>query len=334
MKYAVIGLGAIGSIIGGLLAKSDESVILIGKENQVEEISKKGIKIEGLNNSIIAENVKVTSDLSLISESDITIICVKSQDTRALAEDLKKFIKKSTLILSLQNGVRNSEILKEITGATVFSGVVLFNAFYDKPGEVTLTLKGGLILETNNLYEEKIKNFCELLNKYKIESKIVTDIQGYLWSKLIVNLQNAVTALTGQTIKESILNKDSRAIIIATMNEGLNVLKHSDIKYKTLPDIDPKITIKRLKILNSTFLKIGSRLMKLNETARGSIWQSLNRGKPTEIDYINGEIVNLAKKHNLEAPINKKLVELVKQAEKTKKKKSYEPSKLREILKI
>ena len=334
MKYAVIGLGAIGSIIGGLLAKSGEKIILIGKKNQVEEIRKKGIKINGINNSISIDNVTVSTDLSLISNSDIIIICVKSQDTQNLAEELKKFIKKSTLIISLQNGIRNSKILKQITGNAVLSGIILFNALYIKPGEVTLTLKGGLILETNSLYNIQVENFIKVLNKFKIESILETDIEGFLWSKLVVNLQNAVTALTGQTIKESIVNKDSRAIIIASMKEGLDILKKLKIPYKTLPDIDPKITIRRPKILNSVLLKFGSRILKLNKTARSSMWQSLYRGRPTEIGYINGEIVDLAKKNDLKAPINTKLVELVKDVEKTNKIKGYEPLKLREILNI
>lgn len=334
MKYAVIGLGAIGGIIGGLLTKSGEKVILIGKKNQSEEISKKGLKINGINNSILVKNVHVSTDFSLISESDVIIICVKSQDTENVANELKKYIKKSAFIVSLQNGVRNSKIIKEITGNRVFSGVVLFNALYIKPGEVTLTLKGGLIIETDSLYKEELESFIKLLTKSGIESRLDANIEGYLWSKLIVNLQNAVTALTGQTIKESLINKDSRATIIATMKEGLNILQKSKTPYKTLPDIDPKVTIRRLTILNSVLLKLGSRILKLNANARGSMWQSLYRKRQTEIDYINGEIVNLAKKHNLESPINKKLVELVKEAEETSNTKSYEPSKLKEILDI
>jgi 2-dehydropantoate 2-reductase len=117
------------------------------------------------------------------------------------------------------------------------------------------------------------------------------------------------------------------------MSEGLCVIEKAKIAYKSLPDIDPKITIKRLKILNPLLLKIGARILKLNETARSSMWQSLERGRPTEIDYINGEIVELAKKHNIEAPINEKLVKLVKEAEKNKTK-SYEPGRLKEILNI
>jgi len=118
------------------------------------------------------------------------------------------------------------------------------------------------------------------------------------------------------------------------MKEGLSILEKSNIPYKTLPDIDPKVTIRRFKILNSTLLKFGSRILKLNETARSSMWQSLNRGRPTEINFINGEIVELAKKHNLEAPINKKLVESIKEAEKKHLTKSFEPPELKKFLGI
>lgn len=334
MKYAVIGLGAIGSIIGGLLTKSGEDVVLIGKKNQVEIINKKGIRIKGINGSTLVENVNTSTDLSTLSNVDVVIICVKSQDTQNLASDLKKFINKSALLVSLQNGVRNLEILRDTTGNKVVSGVILFIALYSKPGEVELTIKGGLLLEADNSSYDNVKCLVNSLKKEGLKLKIVDDIEGILWSKLIVNLQIAVTALTGQTINESIIDKDSRAVLIATMKEGIYVLEQSGISLKTLPDIDPRRIIRRLSLFNSTLLKIGSRIMGLKENARNSMWQSLSRGKSTEIDYINGEIVNLARKNNLKAPINTKLVELIKVAEKTHATKSYEPGELKKLLEI
>ena len=334
MKYAVIGLGAIGSIIGGLLTKSGEDVVLIGKKNQVEIINQKGIRIDGIHGSIVVENVHASTDLSLLGNVDVVIICIKSQGTQNLANDLRKFVNKSALLISLQNGVRNLKILREATGNKAVSGAILFNALYSRPGEVELTIKGGLLLEADNSSYDTIKYLVNSLKKEGLDVKIVDDIEGYAWSKLVVNLQNAVTALTGQTVNESISDKDSRGVLIATMEEGLNVLEQSGISIKTLPDIDPRRIIRRLSLFNSALLKIGSRMMKIKANARTSMWQSLSRGKPTEIDYINGEIINLAKKNNLKAPINTKLVELIKEAEKTHATKSFEPSKLKELLKI
>lgn len=334
MKYAVIGLGAVGSIVGGLLAKSGENVVLIGKKNQVEIIKQKGIKIDGIAGSIHVKNVSASIDLSLLEDADVILICIKSQDTKNLAYDLKKHIKKSALIISFQNGVKNQKSLEDITGNKVISSIILFNALYSKPGEVTLAIKGKMLVEADNSCWDIEKTLFNSLRKEGLDSEIVDDIEGYLWSKLIVNLQIAVTALTGQTIKESTVDKDCRAILVATMKEGIDIVEQSGITLKTLPSIDPRSLIRRMSLFNSTLLKIGSRLMKIKENAINSMWQSLSRDKPTEIDYINGEIVDLAKKNKLQAPINTKLVELIKDAERKHATKSFESYELKELLGI
>ena len=100
-----------------------------------------------------------------------------------------------------------------------------------------------------------------------------------------------------------------------------------------MKSINPKKIINRLSFYNTIILKIGSKIMRLKD-ARTSMWQSLSRGKHTEIEYINGEIVNLARKNNLKAPINEKLVEKIKEAEKKHLTKSYKPSELKNLLKI
>ena len=157
MKYAVIGLGAIGSILGGLLTKAGEDVVLIGKKEQVEIINTEGIRIDGIHGSIAVENIHVFTDLSLLGNVDVVIICIKSQDTQNLANDLKKFVNKSALLISLQNGVRNLKILRDTAGNKAVSGAILFNALYSKPGEVELTIKGGLLLEADNSSYDTIK---------------------------------------------------------------------------------------------------------------------------------------------------------------------------------
>jgi len=328
MRYGVIGLGAVGSMIGGLLTDTlKKDVLLIGKPYQVDIIQKKGIEIAGLNKKI--KNIQVTSDFSEIKNLDVIFLCVKSQDTETVANQMKKYLKKTALIVSLQNGVRNRETIHKITGKTVLAGVVLFNAVYQEPGKVNLTIKGGILLENNGEIAERISN---VLNRAGIKTILVDNINGFLWSKLILNLQIAVTALTGQTIKESITNEDSRNIIIETMREGIKTVEKSGIHLKKLPGADPKKTIKRLERYNSLSLKIGSIFIGVKKDARNSMWQSLSRRRPTEIDYINGEIVNLAKKNNLKAPINMKLVELVKQVEKKPEFKNIKPIELKKSL--
>jgi 2-dehydropantoate 2-reductase len=333
MKYAVIGLGAVGSIVGSILIKSEKDVILIGKQEQIDVIKQNGIKINGINKQINIENPNASSDYSSLKDVDFIIVCVKSYDTKKLAENIKPYLKKSAKILSLQNGIKNSSILKEITGNKTISGIVIFNAFYNKPGDITLNIKGGLLIEDEKTSSKAIEDLINSFNMIGLSSISIENIQGYQWSKLIVNLQNSVTTLTGQTIKESLVDSNTRSILISTMNEGINVLEKSGISIDTLPGMDPKKIISRLTYFNTTILKIGSKILRLND-ARTSMWQSISRGKETEIDYINGEIVDLAKKNKIHAPINKKLVELIKEAEKKKLTKSYEPSELKRILRL
>ena len=313
MKFAVIGIGAVGSIIGGLLTKSGEYIILIGKKYQVDVIKQNGITIRGLDEKI--QDIKTDVDLSVLKDVDAVFICVKSQDTESLVSQLKKYVRKNTLIISLQNGVRNAETVSKITGNPTLAGVVLFNAIYSNPGEVELTIEGGILLENDKKFSKKIS---DLLNKAGIKTIIVENIKGYQWSKLILNLQIAVTALTGQTIKESITNKNSRKIIVATMKEGLDILNRCNVTRQKLPRTDPQDLIKKLDRYNSLILKLGSGLMGVKDNAKNSMWQSLARGKPTEIDFINGEITRLAEKKGFKAPINSKLVKLIKQAENSK----------------
>jgi 2-dehydropantoate 2-reductase len=333
MKYAVIGLGAVGSIVGGLLRKSGKDIVFIGKPNQVDIIKNNGIKINGINGLIHIKNPNVSSDFSSLTDVDFIIVCIKSYDTKNLANEIKPHLKKSAVILSLQNGINNSKILDEITGKKTISGIVLFNSIFLNPGEATLTIRGGLLIEDEKSCKKTIYELLSSFNLKGLKSITVENIEGYQWSKLIVNLQNAVTALTGQTIKESIIDANTRSILISTMKEGLDVLENSGISIDALPDMDPKKMINRLNFYNTFILRIGSRILKL-KNARTSMWQSISRGKPTEIDFINGEIVNLAKKKKIKAPINEKLVNLIKQAEKKKLKKSFESFELKELLNI
>jgi len=332
MKYAVIGLGAVGSIVGGLIARSGEDVLLIGKKNQVQVINKNGLRIEGVEKkAVLIKNVKTSSDFSSLKDVDVIFFCVKSQDTEELAVKIKEYLKESAVVISLQNGVRNKDVIENITKSKTLSGIVLFNAFYSEPGHVTLSIKGDLFIEEDDSVSP---NIFRSLEKAGLKIKTAKNFQGFLYSKLIVNLQIAVTALTDQTIKESIIDNITRKILVAAMNEGIDVVQKSGIVLETLPEIDPRKMVKTLSRFGSITLRIGSRLIGLNDNARNSMWQSLARGKTTEVDYINGEIVKLAKNNNLDAPINEKLVELIKEAEKKHLTKSFEPAELKEILKL
>jgi 2-dehydropantoate 2-reductase len=318
VRYAVVGIGAVGSIIGFVLKNSKEDVVLITKPKQAKILKKKGLTVRGLKSSVKTfRDIDVSSNFSSLKNVDVIFVCVKSTDTENVAKKLKGNLRKETLIISLQNGVRNAKILKDTIENTTISGVVIFNAILNEIGDASITIQGKIFLEYNEDFENSLKKIKKIFDKNGVKIKVVEDIEGFLWSKLIINLQNAVTALTGQTIKESLLNPISRKIIFSTIKEGIEVTKKSGIKLKSSTGLNPSFLLFLLRFPNP-FIKLGIRLFKIKSNAKSSMLQSICKGKATEIDFLNGEIVKLAEKQGLNANINKKLVQLVKEREKRK----------------
>ena len=327
MKYAVIGPGAIGSIIYYIL-EDKRDAILITKPYQLKILKEKGLKIKEFNKTVrTIRNVNVTSSFPKLKEVDVIFLCVKSTDTREVAEKIKGNVKKSALIISLQNGVRNTDILSKITGITSIPGVVTFNATLNEIGEVLLTMKGNIYLQNNKEFEYILNDIREIFNSSSIKIKLVDDITSLAWSKLVINLQNAITAITGQTIRQSLIDPISRKIIYHTLEEGIKVVEKKGVKLGFSFVLNPKLLLFLLR-LPTFFIRFGVRLMRIESDAKSSMLQSILRGKQTEVEFLNGEIDKLARNMGLRAPINKKLVQIIKEMEKRKKIKFMSPLEL------
>ena len=327
MKYAVIGPGAIGSIIYCIL-EDKRDAILITKPYQLKILKEKGLKIKEFNKAVrTIRNVNVTSSFPKLKEVDVIFLCVKSTDTREVAEKINGDVKKSALIISLQNGVRNTDILSKITGITSIPGVVTFNATLNEIGEVLLTMKGNIYLQNNKEFEYILNDIREIFNSSSIKIKLVDDITSLAWSKLVINLQNAITAITGQTIRQSLIDPISRKIIYHTLEEGIKVVEKKGVKLGFSFVLNPKLLLFLLR-LPTFFIRFGVRLMRIESDAKSSMLQSILRGKQTEVEFLNGEIDKLARNMGLKAPINRELVQIVKEMERKKEHRFVSPLEL------
>ncbi len=327
MRYAVIGPGAIGSIIYCIL-EDKRDAILITKPYQLKILKEKGLKIKEFNKTVrTIRNVNVTSSFPKLKEVDVIFLCVKSTNTKEVAKKIKGNVKKSALIISLQNGVRNTDILSKITGITSIPGVVTFNATLNEIGEVLLTMKGNIYLQNNKEFEYILNDIKEIFNSSSIKIKLVDDITSLAWSKLVINLQNAITAITGQTIMESLIDSISRKIIYHTLKEGIEVVEKKGVKLGFSFILNPKLLLFLLR-LPTFFIRFGVRLMRIESDAKSSMLQSILRGKPTEIEFLNGEIDKLARNMGLKAPINRELVQIVKEMERKKEHRFMPPLEL------
>ena len=291
MKIIILGAGAIGSLYGAKLSKFNE-VTLVARQKHVDKINKDGLKITGEENNTY--KLKAVPSINAIDDSTLIILTTKVHDSKNAIEPIKDLVKKDTIILCLQNGLNSEDIVKEIVGdkCLVIRGITAVGATFLEPG----------IVQFNNLSYTKIekspisKDLADNFNKCGLKANVSENIKEDIWKKLIVNcVLNPVSA---------ILRIDNGA----TADEKLNPLKtlifDECLKVASKEGID--VDIDSIETINKAIK--GSRNL-------SSMHQDIIKGKKTEIDYLNGAVVDLGKKYGIKCPVNDALIMIIKEME-------------------
>ncbi len=316
MKIAVIGAGAIGNLVAGYLKIKGNDVLLAGNPDSVKAIKEKGLEITGVRGDF---DIGIGIRESLDQEYDLVILAVKTQDIKkALTENLK-FLQKS-IILTTQNGVRADNLVCEfIPKNRIISSIVMFGSTYIKPAEVVHNFEGSWII--GSIFSEPVENISVVKHILNAIFPVVetNDIRGMKYLKIFVNANNCIPAILGISIQEAFNDLEISRISIGIWKEGLDIITKSKINLVSLPDFSvEKLTMLASLPVNEAAKIFSGIMVNLSKhPLYGSILQSIKRGRQSEIDYINGEFVRIAKENSLSAPLNEKLVEMVHQVEKT-----------------
>jgi len=318
MRIAVIGAGAIGGLAAGYLKNKGEDVSLIGHADAVKAIKEKGLGIRGIRGDF---NIKIEAFTRLESSPELVILATKTQDIAAALKDNLKFTQ-DAIILTTQNGVRADDIAAGyFPRENIISSIVMFGATCLLPGEIVHNFEGSWIIArafTKN--DAKVIEVSKALNQ-AFSAIVAEDLKGMKSLKIFVNANNCIPAILGKSMQESFSDPQVSQVSIAIWKEGLKVMDKAGISLSSLPDFPleriTKLTSLPTQDAGKIFSGIMSNLSK--EPLYGSILQSIKRGKTSEIDYINGEFVRLAKENNFNAPLNQKLTEMVHQVEATGK---------------
>ena len=241
MKIAVIGAGAVGSVIGGLLSKAGEDVTLIGRKAHVEAINQNGLILDGESGKTV---IRVKAAENLDFKPDLALLTVKSQDVESSVKKAKPFLS-GTLVVTMQNGVRSDDIVAGVLGKeNIISSVVTFNGEFLKPGKAlysSLLSKTALLIgEPFGVKGNRLQSLSPLFNK-AIGTDISEDIRGAHWTKLLYNLITAVPAVTGLSYQEGNRYPQIRELNINLMKEGLEVIKKAGIKTAPVPGMPPSL---------------------------------------------------------------------------------------------
>jgi len=299
-NIAIVGAGAVGCFFGGLLAKSGFDVSFIAREHQITPLNQQGLTITWSDKEETIP-VKATSQLEVLSDMPYVFVAVKTQSTLKTSEEIAPFLKSNAVVISLQNGIDNVDLLKKYIKQDCYTAMVYAAIAMTSPSTVK-HFGGGSLVIGNTIAEQsltKVQALSELLKLANIPTKVSNNMLEDLWSKFIINcVYNSLSAIAHINYASLMESPGIRSVVEKVKLECLSIAQHEGINLN--PEvIDQSITDVAINWPNQ-----------ISSTA-----QDLAKNKATEIDFLNGKIVEKAKKYNINAPINEMLYSIIKMRE-------------------
>jgi len=312
-SICVAGAGSIGCFVGGMLRSGGYVVSLLARPRVIEDINRNGLKVtsfEGIEHRLTPAEIKLSGDPAIFADADIILVTVKSDDTAEIADLIAQHARKDAVIVSLQNGTGNVPVLRQaLPDHDVLAGMVPFNVLSIGGGHFHRATSGDILLEKDDA------NTAKLLSTPELVFRSVDDIEGVQWGKLLVNLNNALNALSGLPLRDQLAQRSWRILFADQMREALAVIKIEGIAPISTTPLSASFTPFILKLPDVLFTKIAASMVKIDPKARSSMWEDLQRGRRTEVDHLQGLIVTLAERHGVKAPLSERIVALVRKAE-------------------
>ena len=319
MRICIIGAGAIGGVVAGILAREKYDVSLVVKHSDLaKKISGTGLEVSGTCGSFSIPLPAVATPEELEGRFDYVLIATKADGLVESAKRMQPYLDEKSRVVSMQNGICEGMLAKVVGEKRTIGCVVGFGATMHEPGRVEMTSGGEFILGNwNRKPDPALEELAEILRKV-VDTRVTDDILPELYSKLIINsCITTLGAVCGLNMGEMLANRKPRKLFIEVIREAVAVAGAMGIRvppgasgkldyYKFLAP-GPLADLKR----HLTIRVIGMKYSKL----KSSSLQSLERGRKTEVENYNGYIAARGKMHGVSTPVNDKLTRLVQEIE-------------------
>lgn len=293
LQVAVMGAGAVGCFFGGMLARAGHDVVLIGRPAHVDAIQRHGLHLQA---KTFDEHVplRASTDASAVRGAGLVLFCVKSTDTASAGAELRPHLAPGALLLTMQNGVDNAERLRTVVAHEVAAAVVYVATEMAGPGHVLHHGRGELVIEPSSASAEVARQFIAA----GVPTDVSANVRGALWAKLTVNCAyNALSALSKSPYGRLVLAPGVTDVMRDVVAECRAVAQADGVVLP--PDMDAAVR----------------RIAETMPTQFSSTAQDLMRGKPSEIDHLNGYVVQRGEALGVPTPANRVLHTLVKLVE-------------------
>ncbi len=315
-SIAVAGAGSIGCYVGGCLALAGRKVTLLARPAVAAVIRENGLRVtdfEGRDRTLPAGQITATGDpAGAFATADVILVTVKSGATAGMASLIGKHAREDATVVSFQNGVGNVEVLRAGSGnRNALSGMVPFNVvqFDGPPLRVHRASEGTVRMG------EGVSGLAGLLSAEGCPVKTHPDMQAVAWGKLLLNLNNALVALSDLPLATELSDRRWRRVLAAQIAEGLAVLKAVGIRPAGVAGAPPSLLPAILRLPDWIYRRLARRMLEIDPQARSSMWDDLERRRPTEIDALQGAVLRLAAQVGIETPHTARVAALVRQAE-------------------
>jgi 2-dehydropantoate 2-reductase len=296
IRVAVLGAGAVGCFFGGMLARAGHEVTLIGRPAHVDAFKARGLRFEGLK---FDERIPVnaSTDADAVHGCRLVLFCVKSTDTDAAAAQIAPFLDAGALMVNLQNGVDNIERIQARIAQPVIPAAVYVATEMAGPGHLKHHGRGDLVIgdPSGKLPPGALALIQRWFETAGVPVTVSDNVAGELWAKLVVNCAyNALSAITQLPYGKMIAGPGIREVMRDVVEETLALAKASGVA------MAPDMLARTYKIAEAM------------PTQFSSTAQDLARGKPTEIEHLNGFVVRRGAALGVPTPANRALYALVR----------------------
>jgi 2-dehydropantoate 2-reductase len=309
----VAGAGSIGCFVGGMCAAAGRRVTLLARPRLIQEIENNGLNLtsfEGSERKIAPGQLTLSDDPKIFADAAMVLVTVKSADTAEIAETIARHAPPDAVVVSLQNGVGNAAVLRQrLAGRVVLAGMVPFNVIAAGEGRFHRATSGDIVIERDDA------GTAARLSVPGLTMRPSANIAGVQWGKLLVNLNNAINALSDLPLRQQLAQRSWRMLFADQIAEGLAALRAEGVRPVSSTPIPAGWTPHLLRLPDTLFGMLLGRTMKIDPQARSSMWEDLQRGRRTEIDYLQGVITEIADRRRLQVPLSRRIVALIKRAE-------------------
>ena len=314
LRVTVVGAGIVGCTLGGALARQAD-VTLLGRPDFLDPIAESGLTIETRNDDplhVRAEALTLSTSPTAVRDADVVLVCTKSGSTASVTSAILPHLPDDAVIIGMQNGLHAADAIRDgVSHHLVLAGMVPYNIVRTGPSSFLQASAGTVMINRHR----RVTDFVATARAAGLSLATTTDMQAVLHGKLLMNLNNAVQALSGLPLRSELLDRDLRRCVAACQTEAVRVFAAAGVIPRVPLPVPARSLPWVMRLPTPIFRLAAQATLQVDPRGGSSTADDLLRGRPTEIDDLQGEVVQMGERLDIPTPVNRRVVELVKDAE-------------------